>query len=50
MDDCRNAVEALESRGVKFEAGVLKYLWSAVAPFQDPDGNRLQLRKGTEGG
>lgn len=43
--DVRKAVETLESRGVKFEMGVLEYPWGYVAPFQDPDGNRLQLRE-----
>jgi predicted enzyme related to lactoylglutathione lyase len=50
VDDCRRAVETLESRGVEFEMGVLEYPWGSVAPFQDPDGNRLQLRQGREGG
>jgi predicted enzyme related to lactoylglutathione lyase len=44
--DIRNAVEVLESRGVKFETGVLEYPWGFIAGFQDPDGNRLQLREG----
>ncbi|HEX4717159.1 MAG TPA: VOC family protein [Thermoleophilaceae bacterium] len=44
--DIRKAVEALESRGVKFETGVLEYPFAYIAPFQDPDGNRLQLREG----
>jgi predicted enzyme related to lactoylglutathione lyase len=44
--DCRQAVEMLESRGVVFDMGVLEYPWGYVAPFQDPDGNRLQLREG----
>jgi predicted enzyme related to lactoylglutathione lyase len=44
--DCRRAVEALESRGVTFEMGVLEFPWGYVAPFRDPDGNRLQLREG----
>jgi predicted enzyme related to lactoylglutathione lyase len=43
--DCRQAVEELESRGVEFDMGVLEYPWGWVAPFQDPDGNRLQLRQ-----
>jgi predicted enzyme related to lactoylglutathione lyase len=46
VEDCRKAVETLESRGVEFDAGVLEYPWGDVAPFQDPDGNRLQLREG----
>jgi hypothetical protein len=32
--------------GVKFETDVLEYPWGYVAVFQDPDGNRLQLRQG----
>jgi predicted enzyme related to lactoylglutathione lyase len=44
--DCRQAVEELESRGVTFEMGVIDFPWGSVAPFQDPDGNRLQLREG----
>jgi catechol 2,3-dioxygenase-like lactoylglutathione lyase family enzyme len=43
--DCRKAYEALKSRGVKFDTGVLEYPWGYVAVFQDPDGNRLQLRE-----
>jgi predicted enzyme related to lactoylglutathione lyase len=44
-EDCRKAYEALKSRGVKFETEVLEYPWGSVAVFQDPDGNRLQLRE-----
>jgi predicted enzyme related to lactoylglutathione lyase len=44
--DCRTAYEALKSRGVKFDTGVLEYPWGYIAVFQDPDGNRLQLREG----
>ena len=44
--DCRKAFETLTSRGVKFETDVLEYPWGYVAVFQDPDGNRLQLRQG----
>ena len=43
--DIRKAVEALESRGVKFETEVLEYPWGYIALFEDPDGNRLQLRE-----
>jgi predicted enzyme related to lactoylglutathione lyase len=39
-------VDALESRGVKFETDVLEYPWGYLAVFTDPDGNRLQLREG----
>jgi predicted enzyme related to lactoylglutathione lyase len=45
-EDCREAVEALESRGVKFETGILEYPFAYLAVFTDPDGNRLQLREG----
>jgi catechol 2,3-dioxygenase-like lactoylglutathione lyase family enzyme len=44
--DCRKAFEALKSRGVKFDTEVLEYPWGYVAVFQDPDGNRLQVRQG----
>jgi predicted enzyme related to lactoylglutathione lyase len=47
--DCREAVEVLTSRGVKFDTGVLEYPWGYIAVFQDPDGNRLQLREVREG-
>ena len=43
--DIRKTVEALESRGVKFETEVLEYPWGYIAVFEDPDGNRLQLRE-----
>src|SRR5262249_59740670 len=46
-EDCRKAFETLKSRGVKFEPPeVLDLLWGLAAMFQDPDGNRLQLRHG----
>ena len=44
-DDCRRAIDELASRGVKFDNGVIEYPWGYLAPFQDPDGNRLQLRE-----
>jgi predicted enzyme related to lactoylglutathione lyase len=44
--DCRKAFETLKSRGVKFDTDVLEYPWGFVALFQDPDGNRLQVRQG----
>ena len=44
--DCRKAFEVLKARGVKFDTEVLEYPWGYVAVFQDPDGNRLQLRQG----
>ena len=43
--DCRKAFEALKSRGVKFDTEVLESPFGYVALFQDPDGNRLQLRQ-----
>ncbi len=45
-EDCRKACEELKSRGVEFETDVLEYPWGYVALFQDPDGNRLQIREG----
>jgi predicted enzyme related to lactoylglutathione lyase len=46
-EDCRKAFEALKARGVKFEPPeVLEQRWGLAAMFQDPDGNRLQLRQG----
>lgn len=44
--DCHKAFETLKSRGVKFDTGVLEYPFGYVAVFEDPDGNRLQLRQG----
>ena len=43
--DCRKAYDELKSRGVRFDTGVLEYPWGYIAVFQDPDGNRLQLRE-----
>jgi predicted enzyme related to lactoylglutathione lyase len=31
---------------VKFETDVLEFPWGSIAVFQDPDGNRLQVREG----
>jgi len=47
--DIRQSVAELESRGVSFETEVLDFPWGSVAVFQDPDGNRLQLRQGRDG-
>ena len=44
--DCRKTYETLKSRGVKFDTDVLEFPFGYVAVFQDPDGNRLQLRQG----
>jgi predicted enzyme related to lactoylglutathione lyase len=45
-DDCRETFEELKSRGVEFVTDVLEFPWGCVAIFQDPDGNRLQIRQG----
>lgn len=46
VDDCRQAFEALKSRGVQFEPPeVVERPWGFVARFRDPDGNLLQLRQ-----
>jgi predicted enzyme related to lactoylglutathione lyase len=44
--DLRKSFETLKSRGVKFDTPVLEFPWGYIAVFQDPDGNRLQLREG----
>jgi catechol 2,3-dioxygenase-like lactoylglutathione lyase family enzyme len=44
--DIRAAFEALKARGLRFETDVVEYPWGSVALFEDPDGNRLQLRQG----
>jgi catechol 2,3-dioxygenase-like lactoylglutathione lyase family enzyme len=44
--DIRKAVDVLKTRGVTFETEVLEYPFAYLAAFQDPDGNRLQLREG----
>ena len=45
-DDIRKSFEELRSRGVEFTSDVLEFPWGCVAQFQDPDGNRLQIREG----
>jgi predicted enzyme related to lactoylglutathione lyase len=45
-DDIRKTREEFESRGVNFVSDVLEFPWGAVAQFQDPDGNLLQIRQG----
>jgi predicted enzyme related to lactoylglutathione lyase len=47
--DCRKMLEELKSRGVKFETELLEFPWGFLAVFQDPDGNRLQLRELRQG-
>lgn len=45
-EDIRRTVDELQSRGVEFVSDVLEYPWGSVAQFEDPDGNRLQVREG----
>ena len=45
-DDIRKTFEEFQSRGVEFVSDVLEFPWGSVAQFQDPDGNRLQIREG----
>ena len=45
-DDCRKAFEELKGRGVNFVTDVLEFPWGYIALFEDPDGNRLQIREG----
>jgi hypothetical protein len=45
-DDIRKSVGELESRGVEFVTDVIEFPWGSIAQFQDPDGNRLQIREG----
>jgi len=44
-DDCRQTYETLKTHGVEFDTDVLEYPWGYLAVFQDPDGNRLQVRE-----
>jgi predicted enzyme related to lactoylglutathione lyase len=44
--DIRKTVEEYKARGVQFETDVLDFPWGSIAVFQDPDGNRLQVREG----
>lgn len=37
------AVQRLKDNGVTFTGAVSKHPWGQIAPFQDPDGNDLQL-------
>jgi predicted enzyme related to lactoylglutathione lyase len=47
VEDIRMAFETLKSGGVEFEPPeILEFPWGSVARFQDPDGNRLQVREG----
>jgi catechol 2,3-dioxygenase-like lactoylglutathione lyase family enzyme len=49
VEDCPKAVETLRSRGVKFDPpNIIELPFAWVARFEDPDGNRLQLRQGRQ--
>src|SRR5262249_53103646 len=46
VEDCTKAFEELRSRVVKFDPPeVMEFPFGWVARFQDPDGNRLQVRQ-----
>jgi predicted enzyme related to lactoylglutathione lyase len=45
-DDIQTTVDDLKARGVEFVSDVLEFPWGYVAQFEDPDGNRLQIREG----
>jgi predicted enzyme related to lactoylglutathione lyase len=45
-ENLRETYEELKSRGVNFVTDVLEFPWGYVAQFDDPDGNRLQIREG----
>jgi predicted enzyme related to lactoylglutathione lyase len=36
-------VERLKTSGVEFSDGISEHPWGRIVPFQDPDGNDLQL-------
>lgn len=46
VDDCRSSFDELKERGVNFVTDVLEFPWGWIAVFEDPDGNRLQIRQG----
>jgi predicted enzyme related to lactoylglutathione lyase len=47
VDDCQAEFNALQARGVTFDPpSILQFPWGSVARFEDPDGNRLQIRQG----
>jgi predicted enzyme related to lactoylglutathione lyase len=49
VEDCKEALETLKARGVNFDPpDVIELPFGWVARFEDPDGNRLQLRQGRE--
>jgi predicted enzyme related to lactoylglutathione lyase len=46
VENLKDEYETLKSRGVEFVTDVLEFPWGYVAQFEDPDGNRLQIREG----
>ena len=45
-DDIHKTYDEYRSRGVEFVSDLMEFPWGSVAQFQDPDGNRLQIRQG----
>ena len=45
-DDIRKTIEEFKARGVEFVSDVIEFRGIQIAQFQDPDGNRLQIREG----
>ena len=43
VDDLDSTVEELKGKGVNFTGEVSDHPWGKIAPFQDADGNDLQL-------
>ena len=41
--ELEDEVERLEGAGVTFTGEISEHPWGRIAPFQDPDGNDLQL-------
>lgn len=41
--DIESEVRALKDKGVEFTGELSDHPWGKIAPFQDPDGNDLQL-------
>jgi predicted enzyme related to lactoylglutathione lyase len=41
--DIEEEVRRLQAAGVEFTGGISDHPWGRIAPFQDPDGNDLQL-------
>jgi predicted enzyme related to lactoylglutathione lyase len=43
VDDLDATVERLKGNGVEFSGEVSEHPWGRIAPFEDPDGNDLQV-------